>query len=429
MKKRNNNFGNLSTDYEGRCGNCHKELDEGDLYCRFCGTRFGEGTYEPYEDIVQIVYGPPPTIRKHTCKKCGYNWNSWSMIDEEKYCPKCGGNIKTGETGVSLFEKEEKGETKMAVKVYIDGQEGTTGLKILERFEGRNDIEIVKISEELRKDSAERARLINSADYVFLCLPDEASREAVSFIDKDNDHVRIIDASTAHRTNPDWAYGFPELSEAHREKIKNSNRVAVPGCYASGFNSIVYPLVANGIIPADYPVFAYATSGYSGAGKKAIAIYEGDDKPFEFNSPRQYALSQAHKHLPEMQVISGLTYKPMFNPMVCDYFSGMVVSVPIQTRTLQKAYTPAEIHAMYTNHYEGAKLVEVMPLMSADEQKSFFLASNTLSGQNKLQVFVFGSDEQILLCARLDNLGKGASGAAVQCLNIMMGIDETTGLV
>ncbi len=317
----------------------------------------------------------------------------------------------------------------MSVKVYIDGQEGTTGLKIQERFEGRNDIEIVKISEEFRKDPAERARLINSADYVFLCLPDAASREAVSFIDKDNDHVRIIDASTAHRTNPDWAYGFPELSPAHREKIAKSNRVAVPGCYASGFNSIVYPLVSSGIIPADYPVFAYATSGYSGAGKKAIAVYEGEDKPFEFNSPRQYALSQAHKHLPEMQAVAGLTYKPMFNPMVCDYFSGMVVSVPIQTRTLPKKYTPAEVHEMFAKHYAGAKMVEVMPLMSEDEQKSFFLASNTLSGQNKMQIFVFGSDEQILLCSRLDNLGKGASGAAVQCLNIMMGIDETTGLV
>ena len=317
----------------------------------------------------------------------------------------------------------------MSVKVYIDGQEGTTGLKIQERFEGRNDIEIVKISEELRKDPAERARLINSADYVFLCLPDAASREAVSFIDKDNDHVRIIDASTAHRTNPDWAYGFPELSPAHREKIAKSNRVAVPGCYASGFNSIVYPLVSSGIIPADYPVFAYATSGYSGAGKKAIAVYEGEDKPFEFNSPRQYALSQAHKHLPEMQAVAGLTYKPMFNPMVCDYFSGMVVSVPIQTRTLSKKYTPAEVHEMFSKHYAGAKMVEVMPLMSEDEQKSFFLASNTLSGQNKMQIFIFGSDEQILLCSRLDNLGKGASGAAVQCLNIMMGIDETTGLV
>ena len=317
----------------------------------------------------------------------------------------------------------------MSVKVYIDGQEGTTGLKIMERFKDRNDIELIRISKEKRKDSAERARLINSADYVFLCLPDAASIEAVSFIDKDNDHVRIIDASTAHRTNPDWAYGFPELSPEHREKIKTSNRVAVPGCYASGFASIVYPLVKNGIIPNDFPVFAYATSGYSGAGKKAIAVYEGEDKPFEFNSPRQYALSQQHKHLPEMQAVSGLKYKPMFNPIVCDYYSGMVVSIPLQTRMLDKKFTAEAVHEMYAKHYAGANMIEVMPLMSQDEQKSFFLASNTLSGQNKMQIFVFGNDEQILLCSRLDNLGKGASGAAVQCLNIMMGIDETTGLI
>lgn len=313
------------------------------------------------------------------------------------------------------------------VKIYIDGQEGTTGLKILERFKDRNDIQLMRISEDKRKDSAERARLINSADFVFLCLPDDASREAVSFVD--NDHVRIIDASTAHRINPDWAYGFPELSPEHREKIRTSRRVAVPGCYASGFASIVYPLVKNNIIPDDHPVFAYATSGYSGAGKKAIAVYESEEKPFEFNSPRQYALSQEHKHLPEMQIISGLKYKPMFNPIICDYFSGMVVSVPLQTRILTNKVTVEQVHEMYKNHYADAKLIEVMPFMSYDEQKKFFLASNTLSGLNKIQVFVFGDDEQILLCARLDNLGKGASGAAVQCLNIMMGIDETTGLV
>lgn len=315
----------------------------------------------------------------------------------------------------------------MSVKVYIDGQEGTTGLKILERFKDRKDIELLRISEEKRKDPTERARLINMSDFTFLCLPDDAAREAVSFVD--NEHVRIIDASTAHRTDPNWAYGFPELSSEHRRKIETSSRVAVPGCYASGFASIVYPLVKNGIIPDDFPVFAYATSGYSGAGKKAIAVYESDDKPFEFNSPRQYALSQQHKHLPEMQKISGLKYKPMFNPMVCDYFSGMVVSVPIQTRILGSSVTALQIHKMFSDQYNGANMIEVMPLMTADEQKSFFLASNTLSGLNKMQIFVFGDDEQILLCSRLDNLGKGASGAAVQCLNIMMGIDETTGLV
>ena len=192
----------------------------------------------------------------------------------------------------------------MAVKVYIDGQEGTTGLKILERFKDRNDIELIRISEEKRKDSAERARLINMSDFTFLCLPDDASREAVSFVD--NDHVRIIDASTAHRTNPDWAYGFPELSAAHREKIRTSSRVAVPGCYASGFLSMAYPLVKSGILPKDYPVSIHAVSGYSGAGKKGIAQYEAADRAKEFDTPRQYALTQQHKHLPEMKIIAGL---------------------------------------------------------------------------------------------------------------------------
>ena len=312
-------------------------------------------------------------------------------------------------------------------KVFIDGSQGTTGLKIFDRLKKRDDIELLTLPDELRKDIKSRKEALNSADIAFLCLPDAAAIEAAELVT--NDDTVIIDTSTAHRTSEGWAYGFPELSPEHREKIRTSNRVAVPGCYASGFASVVYPLVSNGIIPTDFPVFAYATSGYSGAGKKAIAVYESDDKPFEFNSPRQYALSQQHKHLPEMQAVSGLTYKPMFNPMVCDYFSGMVVSVPLQTRMLPKAVTAQEVHEMYEKHYAGANMVEVMPLMSADEQKSFFLASNTLSGKNKLQVFVFGNDEQMLLCARLDNLGKGASGAAVQCLNIMMGIDETTGLL
>lgn len=314
----------------------------------------------------------------------------------------------------------------MAVKVYIDGQEGTTGLKILERFEGRNDIELLKISEDKRKDLQERKKFINESDFTFLCLPDAAAREAVSLVE--NDHVRIIDASTAHRTNPDWAYGFPELSKAHREKIKNSSRVAVPGCYASGFISLVYPLVSKGVLPADYSVFAYATSGYSGAGKKAIAAYESENKPYELLSPRQYALNMNHKHLPEMQAITGLTYKPMFNPIVDNYFSGMVVSVPIQTRLLSKKVTPQQIREALYENYGDSNFVKVMPAGSECVPDGF-LTSNGLSGSNKMELYVFGNDEQILLCSRLDNLGKGASGAAVQCLNIMMGIDETTGLL
>lgn len=315
----------------------------------------------------------------------------------------------------------------MAVKIYIDGQEGTTGLKILERFEGRNDIELLRIDEDLRKDNNERKKLINSSDFTFLCLPDVAAREAVSLVE--NENVRIIDASTAHRINPDWAYGFPELSAEHRKKIANSKRVAVPGCYASGFNSLVYPLVKAGIIPNDYPVTSHAISGYSGAGKKAIAQYESENRNPELDSPRQYALSQAHKHLPEMQVISGLDYKPMFNPMVCDYFSGMVVTVPLLSRLLTKKYTPADIQKVFAEHYKGANFVKVTKLMGEGTLTDGFLAGNTLSGKNFMEIFVCGNDEQILLCSRLDNLGKGASGAAVQCLNIMMGIDETTGLL
>ncbi len=313
----------------------------------------------------------------------------------------------------------------MSVKVYIDGQAGTTGLKIVNRLEQREDITLLKIAEEDRHNAEKRAEIMYASDFTFLCLPDDAAREAVTLA---GDSTRILDASTAHRTNPAWAYGFPELSREFREKLAASDKTAVPGCYASGFISLLYPMVTNGLLPADFPVFAYATSGYSGAGKNAIAQYESEDKPYEYGSPRQYALSQQHKHLPEMQKFSGLTHTPMFNPIICDYHSGMVVSVPIQTRMLDKKITLKQVNKMFAEHYADAKLVEVKPMMT-EEQKAFFLASNTLSGQNKLEIFTFGNDEQILLCARLDNLGKGASGAAVQCLNIMMGIDETTGLL
>lgn len=309
------------------------------------------------------------------------------------------------------------------VKVYIDGQEGTTGLKILERFKNRNDIELLRIDEDKRKDNDERKKLINSSDYTFLCLPDAAAREAVAMADE---KVRIIDASTAHRTNPDWAYGFPELGKEFREKIAKSNRVAVPGCYASGFASMVYPLVKLGIMPADYPVSVHAVSGYSGAGKKAIAVYESPDRPAEFDSPRQYALTQQHKHLPEMQKICGLEYAPAFNPLVCDYFSGMVVSLPIHTRLLTKKYTADDIRKALAEYYADSFFVKVMP---ENEPQDGFIGANNLSGTNFMEIFVNGNEERLIICSRLDNLGKGASGAAIQCLNIMMGIDEKTGLI
>lgn len=308
-------------------------------------------------------------------------------------------------------------------KIYIDGQEGTTGLKILERFKGRNDIELLRIDEDKRKDNDERKRMINSSDFTFLCLPDTAAREAVAMAD---DNVRIIDASTAHRTNPDWAYGFPELGKDFREKIMKSNRVAVPGCYASGFASMVYPLVKLGIMPADYPVSAHAVSGYSGAGKKAIAVYESADRPTDFDSPRQYALTQQHKHLPEMQKICGLEYAPSFNPLICDYFSGMVVSLPLHTRLLMKKYGANDIRKALSEYYADSFFVKVMP---EGEPEDGFIGANNLSGTNNMEIFVNGNDERLIICSRLDNLGKGASGAAVQCLNIMMGIDEKTGLL
>lgn len=308
-------------------------------------------------------------------------------------------------------------------KIYIDGQEGTTGLKILERFKGRNDIELLRIDEDKRKDNDERRCMINSSDFTFLCLPDAAAREAVAMAD---DNVRIIDASTAHRTNPDWAYGFPELDKDFREKIVKSNRVAVPGCYASGFASMVYPLVKLGIMPVDYPVSAHAVSGYSGAGKKAVAVYESADRPTDFDSPRQYALTQQHKHLPEMQKICGLEYAPSFNPLICDFFSGMVVSLPLHTRLLTKKYGADDIRKALAEYYANSFFVKVMP---DGEPKDGFIGSNNLSGTNNMEIFVNGNDERLIICSRLDNLGKGASGAAVQCLNIMMGIDEKTGLL
>lgn len=309
------------------------------------------------------------------------------------------------------------------VKVYIDGQEGTTGLKILERFKDRNDIELLKIDEDKRKDNDERKKLINSSDFTFLCLPDAAAKEAVAMA---GDKVRIIDASTAHRTNPDWAYGFPELGKDFRSKIEHSNRTAVPGCYASGFVSMVYPLIKLGIMPEDYPVTCHAVSGYSGAGKKAIAVYEGENRPADFDTPRQYALTQQHKHLPEMQKICGLSYAPAFNPLVCDYFSGMVVSIPIFTRLLTKKYTPDDVRKALAEFYADTYFVKVMP---EGEPADGFIGANNISGTNNMQIFVNGNDERLILCSRLDNLGKGASGAAVQCLNIMMGIDEKTGLI
>lgn len=313
----------------------------------------------------------------------------------------------------------------MKTKIFIDGSEGTTGLRIYERFEGRDDVELLKISSELRKDVNERKRLINESDITFLCLPDAAARESVSLVE--NDHVRIIDTSTAHRTEEGWAYGFAELSGAHRDAIRDGKRIAVPGCYATGFISLVYPMITKGILPADYPVSAFGLSGYSGAGKKVIAAYEAEERPADFDAPREYALTQQHKHLKEMKKITGLTKEPLFSPIICDYYSGMVMSVPLYTEMLNGNQTVETVHKMFTDFYEREKFIKVMPL-DAEAGEGNMLAGNACSGWDGLRIFVTGNEERIVISSQFDNLGKGASGAAIQCLNIMLGCEEDKGL-
>lgn len=313
----------------------------------------------------------------------------------------------------------------MKPKVYIDGQEGTTGLRIFERFAGRDDIEILTIDPALRKDTDERRKLINASDITFLCLPDAAAVEAVSLVE--NDHVRIIDASTAHRTNPAWAYGFPELSAAHREAIACGKRIANPGCHATGFISLVHPLVAAGALPKDALLTCFSLTGYSGGGKKMIAQYDDEGRDVALDSPRLYGLTHKHKHLPEMQAVCGLEVAPLFTPIVADYYAGMLVSVPLMAAQLKGINSLAQLHALYADAYAGQKMIRVMPL-SAQTDVGGFLAANGTAGWDGLEVYVTGNDERMMVCARFDNLGKGASGAAVQSMNIMLGCDEAKGL-
>lgn len=316
----------------------------------------------------------------------------------------------------------------MTFKVFIDGRHGTTGLKIDERLANRKEIEILTIPEAQRKDTAVKAEFINKADIVFLCLPDAASRESVALLEAGNTRTRFLDASTAHRTNPDWVYGLPELY-GQRQRIKDSQRVAVPGCHASGFIMLVQPLVAAGVIPADFPLSTYSITGYSGGGKEMIASYETDPAlPDSMLSPRFYGLGLSHKHLPEMQAICGLKHKPLFTPIVGNFAQGMVVSVPLLSRTLPGQPTAADIHAKLSACYENEAFIRVMPLGGGETLDNGFLPATTCNGTNRAELFVFGNDEQILLSARFDNLGKGASGAAIQCMNIMLGVDETTSL-
>ena len=311
--------------------------------------------------------------------------------------------------------------------IFIDGSAGTTGLRIYDRLSARDDISLIKLPEELRKDDNARAQAINSADIVFLCLPDTASIEAVSLVEATNTHTKIIDASTAHRTSPNWVYGIPELSKKARERIATASRVAVPGCYASSFILPLYPLVQNDLIPKDFPITSHGISGYSGAGKPTIAEYTDPNMPTlhpTYTTPRHYALGLHHKHVPEMQKIVGLEYPPIFSPIIANYYKGLAVATQIHTRLLPKKISPKEIHDYLFNYYKDEHFVKVMPFNPEQCLDENFYNPIACNDTNNAEIFVFGNDEQILLLTRLDNLGKGASGAAVQNMNIMLGLDE-----
>lgn len=307
-------------------------------------------------------------------------------------------------------------------KVYIDGQSGTTGLQIYDRIGARKDLELLRIDEDKRHDVEERRKFLNAADIVFLCLPDAGAVEAVSLID--NPNVRVIDASTAHRTADGWTYGFPEYDKVQREKIRNSRRVANPGCHATGAISTIAPLVHMGILPKDYPVSIYSLTGYSGGGKKMIAEYEAKDRDEKLSAPGLYGLTLRHKHLPEITKMTGLLFPPVFLPVVDDYYKGMATTILLENRLLAGTPTAEDVCEKLAGYYEGEHFVKVMPFGSNGAR----IHANELAGTNELHICVCGNEEQTMVTALFDNLGKGASGAAVQNMNIMLGLDETTGL-
>lgn len=304
-------------------------------------------------------------------------------------------------------------------KVFIDGSAGTTGLRIYERLSERSDIELIKLSDAERKDPDARKKAINASDITFLCLPDDAARESVSFVE--NYSTVIIDTSTAHRTNPAFAYGFPELSAAHLEKLKASKRIAVPGCHASGFIALVYPLVEAGLIDKDIKLTCFSLTGYSGGGKKMIAEYEGEERDVLLDAPRQYGISQSHKHLPEMVAVTGIESAPIFCPIVADFYSGMEVTVPLFASELKGSVE--DIKKVYSEKY-NTSIVKY----AENFDESGFVSAGRFSMLDSMEISVSGNGERILLVARYDNLGKGASGAALECMNIVMGAEPTTGL-
>ena len=313
----------------------------------------------------------------------------------------------------------------MSYSIFVDGQEGTTGLRIHEMLARRSDVEVLRIDADKRKDSAERARLLNVADVAFLCLPDAAAREAAALVS--NPRTCIIDASTAHRIAPDWVFGLPELAPGQRDKLRASKRISNPGCHASAFILLLRPLVDAGLVAAEARLSATSITGYSGGGKTMIAQYEssGDAK---LQSPRPYGLTLQHKHLPEMLAHTGLKVAPVFMPMVASFLKGLAVSVPLHLSQLKPGTTPAMLQQALAAHYEGERFVKVMPLADPDTLASGFFDVQACNDSNRCELFVFANESQVLLMSRLDNLGKGASGAAVQSMNLHLGLDEGLGL-
>jgi N-acetyl-gamma-glutamyl-phosphate reductase len=313
----------------------------------------------------------------------------------------------------------------MKTKVFVDGQEGTTGLQIFERLAARADIDLIEIDVAKRKDPAARAACLNAADVVFLCLPDAAAKESTALVT--NPRTCIIDASTAHRVAEGWTYGVPELGPAYRAAIRTSKRIANPGCHATAFALAVRPLVQRGLLPADEAVSCFSITGYSGGGKKMIADYE-QNPPAKLQSPRPYALALMHKHLPEMRVHTGLSFAPVFNPVVAAFYQGLAVTVPVPLHALPAAPTPEALHHALAETYAGEKFVRVLPFGDESVLDAGFFDVQACNGTNRCDLAVFGHAEQAVVMARLDNLGKGASGAAIQCMNLHLGLDEGLGL-